>query len=70
MITVLQKIEWFSVEDVLPTDDERKLVITQTQKGIRSFNLAYHSDRGWHGMGSMSSVIFWANLPNIAEVVL
>lgn len=68
MFTVAQEIEWFSVNDALPTDDEKKLVITQTQKGIRSFNLAYYSDMGWHGMGSMSGVIFWADLPDIAEV--
>lgn len=68
MYTVAQEIEWISVNDALPTDDEKKLVITQTQKGIRSFNLAYYSKTGWHGMGSMSCVIYWANLPDISEV--
>jgi hypothetical protein len=70
MFTVAQEIEWFSVKDVLPTDDEKKLVITQTQKGVRGFNLAYYDNVGWHGMGSMSNVLYWANLPNIEEVVI
>lgn len=70
MITIAQEIEWFSVRDILPTDDGKKLVITQTQKGVRSFNLAYYTDMGWHGMGSMSGVIYWAHLPDITEVTL
>lgn len=56
-----------NAEDGLPDDDALKVVICRTQKGVLSWNRAYYAWGSWHGSGSMSGVIAWANL-DVADV--
>ena len=60
---------WFSVEDKLPLDDRRVLVVCLTKKGYRSFNLAYLADGVWHCQGSMAGVTHWMPLPEPETLV-
>lgn len=54
---------WIPTAQRLPSDESIKLVTCETKKGFRSVNRAYYSDGFWHGSGSMSNVIAWANMP-------
>ena len=56
-------IEWVPVFERLPEDDVVKLVTCQPKKGAANVNRAYYSNGKWHGSGSMSGVIAWAEMP-------
>lgn len=58
-------IVWHNAAIILPNNDDKMLVITETKKGIRQINIAYFDGQFWHGMGSMSKVIAWAYMPNV-----
>lgn len=58
-------IVWHNAALILPNNDDKMLVITETKKGIRQINIAYHDGQFWHGMGSMSGVIAWAYMPDL-----
>lgn len=59
-------ILWNNPDVILPNNDDKMLVITETKKGIRQINIAYFDGHFWHGMGSMSKVIAWAYMPDIS----
>jgi len=56
-------IEWIETSKSLPDDDDTKLVTCETKQGRRHLNRAYYcaSTKSWHGSGSMSRVIAWAD---------
>ena len=57
----------FDVREKLPEVDKIVLTITKTKKGVVSWNRAYRDTQGfWHGSGSMSCVIGWAEVPEVA----
>ena len=58
-------IIWHNPDVILPNNDDKMLVITETKKGIRQINIAYYDGQFWHGMGSMSNVIAWAYMPDV-----
>lgn len=58
-------IIWNNSAEILPNNDDKMLVITETKKGIRQLNIAYFDGQFWHGMGSMSNVIAWAYIPDL-----
>ena len=58
-------IIWENPNEILPNNDDKMLVITETKKGIRQINIAYFDGQFWHGMGSMSKVIAWAYMPDV-----
>lgn len=58
--------KWISVDEKLPEDDRRVLVVCRTKKGIQSVNLAYYWNGAWHGQGSMAGVTHWMALPEPA----
>lgn len=58
-------IIWNNAAEILPGNDDKMLVITETKKGIRQINIAYYDGHFWHGMGSMSNVIAWAYMPDV-----
>ena len=58
-------IFWNNPDEILPNNDDKMLVITETKKGIRQINIAYYDGQFWHGMGSMANVIAWAYMPNV-----
>lgn len=60
-------IIWNNVAEILPNNDDKMLVITETKKGIRQINIAYFDGQFWHGMGSMSNVIAWAYMPDVSN---
>ena len=55
--------EWIPMTERQPEDDQMKLVTAKTQKGVYSVNRAYYDGQFWHGSGSMSGVIAWADMP-------
>jgi hypothetical protein len=55
----------FVPADVPPKDEEIKLVLCRTQKGVFGTNRAYYANGSWHGSGSMSSVFAYADLAGI-----
>lgn len=57
-------IEWIETSERLPDDDDTKLVTCETKQGRRCLNRAYYcaSTKRWHGSGSMSKVIAWADV--------
>lgn len=59
---------WISVKERLPEDEEKYLVCCCTVKGIKGINLAWFDGAYWHGMGSMSRVTHWMQLPKLPEV--
>ena len=58
-------ITWNDPNKILPNNDDKMLVITETKKGLRQINIAYYDGQFWHGMGSMSGVIAWAYMPDV-----
>lgn len=58
-------ITWHSAANILPNNDDKMLVITETKKGLRQINIAYFDGQFWHGMGSMSGIIAWAYMPDV-----
>ena len=58
-------IVWHNAAFILPNNDDKMLVITETKKGVRQINIAYYDGQFWHGMGSMSNVIAWAYMPDV-----
>ena len=58
-------IIWNNAAEILPNNDDKMLVITETKKGIRQINIAYFDGHFWHGMGSMANVIAWAYMPDV-----
>lgn len=62
MNAVSVTLQFVSAEERLPDDDSLKIVICRTQKGVIGWNRAYYSGGFWHGNGSMSGVIAWADL--------
>lgn len=56
--------EWIKVSEGLPKDDKIMLVTCQTKKGLKNINRAYYDkdSKSWHGSGSMSGVIAWADI--------
>lgn len=62
----LMTLEVFDCREKLPKVDKIVLVITKTKKGVVSWNRAYRDKQGfWHGSGSMSGVIGWAEVPKV-----
>lgn len=61
-------IYWNNPNEILPNNDDKMLVITETKKGIRQINIAYFDGQFWHGMGSMSKVIAWAYMPDVSRL--
>ena len=59
--------KWISVDERLPEDDQRVLVVCRTKKGVQSVNLAYYWNGAWHGQGSMAGVTHWMPLPPVPE---
>ena len=63
-----REIEWHLTEDELPNKNpygvgDIKLVTTRNKKGDIDWNRAYcDKDGDWHGSGSMSGVVAWANI--------
>lgn len=47
-----------------------KAVITETKSGRVSWNRAYYDGQFWHGSGSMSNVIAWADMDDVCSTVL
>ena len=58
-------IIWNNPAAILPGNDDKMLVITETKKGMRQINIAYYDGRFWHGMGSMAKVVAWAYMPDV-----
>lgn len=57
-------MEWIDARERLPEEGEKVLVSCKTKKGTKSINMAYIDNIGnWHGMGSMSGVTAWMELP-------
>lgn len=54
---------FFDPLEVLPEDEEVKIVICRTKKNVATWNRAYYSNGLWHGSGSMSGVVAWADMP-------
>lgn len=67
MTKIFDEIIWLYADEILPDNDDKMLVITETKKGIRQINIAYFDGQFWHGMGSMSKVIAWAYMPDISN---
>lgn len=61
-------IYWNNPDVILPNNDDKMLVVTETKKGIRQINIAYFDGQFWHGMGSMSGVIAWAYMPDVSRL--
>ena len=61
-IVLPTSLEWFKYPDNEPTDDTLKLVITKTKAGTYGWNRAWYDGKYWHGSGSMSGVLAWADL--------
>lgn len=59
--------KWIGVNEWLPEDDQRVLVVCRTKKGVQSVNLAYYWNGTWHGQGSMAGVTHWMPLPPVPE---
>lgn len=57
--------KWISVNEFVPVDSEKYIVCCQTVKGICNINLAWFDGRAWHGIGSMSGVTHWMQLPEL-----
>lgn len=55
-------LEWFKFPENEPTDEDLKLVLTKTKAGVYGWNRAYYDGTYWHGSGSMSGVLAWADL--------
>lgn len=57
-------IEWIETSERLPDNDDIMLVTCEKKTGERSLNRAYYmaSNKSWHGSGSMSNVIAWADV--------
>ena len=57
-------IEWIETSERLPENDDIMLVTCEKKTGERSLNRAYYmkSNKSWHGSGSMSNVIAWADV--------
>lgn len=64
-LTMRSVIFWINPNEMLPNNDDKMLVITETKKGVRQINIAYYDGHSWHGMGSMSGVIAWAYMPDV-----
>lgn len=63
----LMTLNVFDCREKLPEVEKIVLVITKTKKGVVSWNRAYIDAQGfWHGSGSMSCVIGWAEVPEAA----
>lgn len=56
-------IYWIPTSYCCPDDDTLKLVTCRTKQGMLSVNRAYYDGQFWHGSGSMSGVIAWADMP-------
>lgn len=65
MTKIFTEIIWYYAAEILPNNDDKMLVITETKKGVRQINIAYFDGQFWHGMGSMSGVIAWAYMPDV-----
>ena len=55
-------IEFHSVKEELPKDEEIKIVITESKSGRITWNRAWFDGQFWHGSGSMAGVTFWGSL--------
>lgn len=58
----VEMIRWMDADKTAPTNREIKIVTTENKRGFRSWNRAYYDGEDWHGTGSMSGVIAWADL--------
>lgn len=67
MTKIFNEIIWLYADEILPDNDDKMLVVTETKKGLRQINIAYYDGQFWHGMGSMSGVIAWAYMPDVSN---
>lgn len=65
-ITLPTELVWHMAAEELPEHENVCIVITKTKAGVFGWNRAYYSNGYWHGSGSMSGVMAWAEF-NITE---
>ena len=60
----MDELIWIRTSDRMPDDDDPKAVTCENKKGERIWNRAWWDEANgeWHGQGSMSNIIAWADV--------
>lgn len=68
LYAALDSIRWRDPVKDPPEDEEKKIVVCRTKKGVITYNQAWRDEKGcWHGSGSMSNVIGYMPFPKWEE---